>query len=90
MGLHSSATKIQRSFLCSRIPLHYAFVKTEGNLDSFAIDPVEVVTLLLEAMKGKEINASDSFGCSPLHYAAFRGATVSCLLLIQVTIALTQ
>jgi hypothetical protein len=59
-------------------------VKAGDNLDSFAIDPVEVVTLLLEAMKGKEVNATDSFGCSPLHYAAFRGATVSCLLLIQV------
>ena len=35
-------------------------------------------------MKGQRIDEPDVYGCTPLHYAAFRGATVSCLLLLQV------
>ena len=67
-----------------RYPLHYAFVKEGSDHNSSAIDPVEVVALLLEAMDGQKVDEPDSFGCTPLHYAAFRGATVSCLLLLQV------
>ncbi len=34
-------------------------------------------------MGGRDVDARDAFGCSALHYAARRGATVSCLLLIK-------
>jgi len=54
-------------------------------LDSSATDPVEVVGLLIEAMGGQQIDERDCFGCTPLHYAAYHGATVSCLLLLQVS-----
>jgi hypothetical protein len=71
-------------FFIFRYPLHYAFVKEGSDTNSSAIDPVEVVGLLLEAMDGLKVDEPDVFGCTPLHYAAFRGATVSCLLLLQV------
>ena len=34
-------------------------------------------------MGGKGIDEPDEFGCTALHYAAYRGATVFCLLLLQ-------
>ena len=39
--------------------------------------------MLVEEMAGKEVDARDQFGSTPLHYAAFRGATVCCLLLLE-------
>ncbi len=69
-----------------RLPLHYAFVKIGNHRDSSRMDPIEVVSLLVEAMeeeRGSDVDVKDEFGSTPLHYAAYRGATVSCLLLLQ-------
>ena len=70
----------------SRYPLHYAFVKHNNHKDSSFSDPIEVCSMLVEAMKNKEGNLDepDKFGGTPLMYAAYRGATVCCLLLLQV------
>ena len=68
-----------------RYPLHYAFVKHGHHKDSSFSDPIEVCSMLVEAMKEKKgLDEADKFGGTPLMYAAYRGATVCCLLLIQV------
>ena len=68
-----------------RYPLHYAFVKHGKHTDSSFSDPIEVCSMLVEAMKGTGgLDEADKFGGTPLMYAAYRGATVCCLLLIQV------
>lgn len=51
--------------------------------DSSKIDPIEVVTLLTGTMKGN-IDVPDHYGQTPIHCAAFRGATISCMHLAQV------
>ena len=71
-----------------RLPLHYAFVKAGRHREAARSDPIEVVSLIVEAMEDKgvaegHVDKADSFGATPLHYAAYRGATVSCLLLLQ-------
>ena len=68
-----------------RYPLHYAFVKHGKHQDSSFSDPIEVCSMLVEAMKReKGLDEADKFGGTPLMYAAYRGSTVCCLLLIQV------
>lgn len=58
-----------------RIPLHMAFVKIAKHSDSSFMDPIELVTTLVRAMKqslpnfADEIRAADEFGMTPLHYA---------------------
>lgn len=59
-----------------RVPLHYAFVKVGNYLKSQRMDPIEICSMLVEAMDGKMIDHPDEFGSTPLHYAAWRGATV--------------
>ncbi|GAB6020532.1 hypothetical protein CHUAL_003215 [Chamberlinius hualienensis] len=66
-----------------RLPLHYAFVKIGRPDDSSKIDPIEIVSLLTEAMKGSNLDVADHFGQTPLHRAALRGATISCMHLTQ-------
>ncbi|PIK56117.1 putative poly(ADP-ribose) polymerase pme-5 isoform X2 [Apostichopus japonicus] len=66
-----------------RIPLHYAFCKLQ-NLDDYTqLDPIEVVTILTTAMKGRGIDMADKHGRTPLHFAAYRGATISFTHLIE-------
>ncbi|CAL8148360.1 unnamed protein product [Orchesella dallaii] len=76
-------TKDQRG----RIPLHYAFVKIGDPTATSFFDPIELVSSLVTAMKNSgaeaEIHSPDVFGCTPLHYAAFRGATICSSYLIQ-------
>ncbi|XP_033625691.1 poly [ADP-ribose] polymerase tankyrase-like [Asterias rubens] len=69
-----------------RLPLHYAIYKCSmygkqgGQFDmSLGIDPIETVSLLVDAMEGKELNRVDSIGRTPLHYAAYRGALNSAM-----------
>ena len=69
----------------SRTPLHYAFVKIGKDTDTAACDPIQIVSVLVQAMAGMMISKKDMFGCTALHYAALRGATVCSLLLIQKT-----
>ncbi|XP_022105519.1 tankyrase-like protein [Acanthaster planci] len=62
-----------------RLPLHYAFVKMKKHRDSTQTDPIEIVMVLLEAMKGQQVDTQDKFGQTPLHWAAYRGATISAM-----------
>ena len=67
-----------------RLPLHYCFVKIGRHAERSRTDPIEVCSMLVEAMRGGEgVDARDEFLSTPLHYAAFRGATVCCLLLLE-------
>ncbi len=67
-----------------RYPLHYIFIQegTEVNCPT-AKDPIELCSMLVEAMNGKNVDKQDIFGATPLHYAAFCGATICCLLLLN-------
>lgn len=67
----------------NRLPLHYAFVKFGKRADSSKIDPIEVVSLLTGAMKNMHLDAVDKFKQTPLHCAAFRGATICCMRLAK-------
>ncbi|RWS26208.1 Poly(ADP-ribose) polymerase pme-5-like protein [Leptotrombidium deliense] len=66
-----------------RIPLHYAFVKTNNHTDTSFLDPIELVTLLTSNKDYTTMNTPDQFLDTPLHRAAMRGATISCMHLIQ-------
>ena len=70
-----------------RLPLHYCFVKIGRHADRSRSDPIEICSMLVEAMRmrggGKGIDSRDEFLSTPLHYAAFRGAAVCCLLLLE-------
>jgi ankyrin repeat protein len=69
-----------------RIPLHYAFVKIDTHNDSSFMDPIELVALLDPGdspLQGQAIDVADEFGSTPLHYAAQRGATISCMHLLR-------
>lgn len=50
------------------------------------MDPVESFKIFQSAMKDEQLGVTDAFGRSPLHYAACRGATVCCMLLIKVSV----
>ncbi|XP_046544640.1 poly [ADP-ribose] polymerase tankyrase-like [Haliotis rubra] len=67
-----------------RIPLHYVFVKRGKHTDSYQRDPVELCRMVAANMKPADINTQDKFGCTPLHRAAFRGANICCMYLMQM------
>ena len=69
-----------------RLPLHYCFVKVGRHADRSRSDPIEICSMLVEAMRGgkeEAVDTRDEFLSTPLHYAALRGATVCCLLLLE-------
>ena len=72
-----------------RLPLHYLFTKlpmgsTSGkNEITNEMDPVESYSIFASAMKYQQLDVIDVYGRSSLHYAACRGATVCCMLLVQ-------
>ena len=66
-----------------RLPLHYCFVKIGNHADRSRSDPIEICSMLVEAMRGERVDSRDEFLSTPLHYAAFRGATVCSLLLLE-------
>ncbi|KAL5008431.1 hypothetical protein ScPMuIL_014012 [Solemya velum] len=66
-----------------RLPLHYAFVKIGRWTDGSALDPIELCQVLTSAMDGVKIDEQDSFGQTPLHRAANRGAAICCMHLLQ-------
>lgn len=69
-----------------RIPLHYAFVKIDNHKDASFIDPIELVALLDpsdNSSQAPSLDIADEFGSTPLHYAAQRGATISCMHLLR-------
>ena len=65
----------------NRLPLHYAFVKIGHPEENSVIDPIETVSSAL-GQKGVQTAVRDSWGRSPLHYAAQRGSVTSALLLL--------
>ena len=81
--LRSGCSPLEKDSI-GRYPLHYCFVKQNKESDSSFSDPIEVCSMLVEAMEGeKALDSKDKFGGTPLMYAAYRGATVCCLLLIE-------
>lgn len=64
-----------------RYPLHETFRSSNTNPERK--DPIEMCSMLVDAMDGRGIDKADEFGRTPLHYAAFCGATISCLLLLN-------
>ncbi|XP_052272329.1 poly [ADP-ribose] polymerase tankyrase-like isoform X2 [Dreissena polymorpha] len=71
-----------------RLPLHYAFI-TQSDPESVSrLDPIELCSVLTDAMNNKELDARDEQGRSPLHLAAMRGATISCVHLLQRNVPL--
>ena len=66
-----------------RTPLHYAFTSLKNRHEASPTDPIQIVSILVEAMDHKSVHQKDIYGCSSLHYAAQRGATVCALLLLQ-------
>ncbi|XP_045173685.2 poly [ADP-ribose] polymerase tankyrase-like [Mercenaria mercenaria] len=67
----------------NRIPLHYAFISKNKPDSVSALDPIELCSVLTDAMQNKELDARDENGRSPLHLAAMRGATICCIHLLQ-------
>ena len=65
-----------------RTPLHYAFLKIGNIFEKDVIDPIEVVSSMLE-IEGCNADVQDSLGATPLHLAAQRGAYLSCLTLLN-------
>jgi ankyrin repeat protein len=47
------------------------------------IDPVELLTILINNTESKFYDEKDIYGYTALHYAAMRGSTISCSLLIS-------
>ncbi|XP_076308551.1 LOW QUALITY PROTEIN: poly [ADP-ribose] polymerase tankyrase-like [Tachypleus tridentatus] len=69
--------------ILGRIPLHYAFVKISRENDFSHSDPIELVDLLTRTMGTCPVDLADNSGQTPLHLAAVRGATISCMHLSQ-------
>ena len=67
----------------NRTPLHYAFTTVDRKDILLQCDPIQIVSILVEAMDDNSIHQKDIYGCSALHYATQRGATVCSLLLLQ-------
>ncbi|GIY18397.1 poly polymerase tankyrase [Caerostris darwini] len=67
-----------------RIPLHYAFVKINKPFDCSVIDPMELISLLTDSMSKESLAIADDFGRTPLHYAAYRGATTCVCHLVKL------
>ena len=53
--------------------------------DNSHIDPIEMLSVVSEAMKGQQMNLQDKFGQTPLHGAALRGAAICCMYIVEVS-----
>ncbi|XP_052057851.1 poly [ADP-ribose] polymerase tankyrase-like isoform X2 [Mytilus californianus] len=67
----------------NRMPIHYVFKKIESPELKTAIDPIDLLSLLTRTMKDQQIDETDCNLQTPLHLAAYRGATICCLHLIK-------
>lgn len=65
-----------------RTPLHYVFVRIGEHKIHSKIDPIETVSSYC-AIKDALIDEPDLWKKTPLHYASQRGASISCLYLIE-------
>ncbi|XP_067142710.1 poly [ADP-ribose] polymerase tankyrase-like isoform X2 [Centruroides vittatus] len=77
--LLNSGSKTDVCDVYGRIPLHYAFIDINNPECTHQIDPIELVALLTNAMGSVPLEIVDNYGQTPLHRAAFRGATISCM-----------
>lgn len=66
------------------------FVLINRETDRSQIDPTELCRLLATAMNFKQLDHQDHNGQTVLHLAAFRGAYLSCVYLLQVGIQDTR
>ncbi|CAF0785252.1 unnamed protein product [Brachionus calyciflorus] len=74
-----------------RLPIHNLFInskKCEFTVPKLSdelnqIDPVEFLNILIEKTPKALLDIQDIFGNTPLHYAAIRGATISCSILVS-------
>ena len=48
------------------------------------VDPIDLCSVLTDAMGNKELESVDENGFTSLHMAAMRGATICCIHLLQV------
>lgn len=83
MTLLRSKVDVMTKDIRERYPLHYAFVKIGAHANHSRADPIEVCSMVVEAMEDRNVDEADEYGSTALHYAAYRGATVCCLLLIS-------
>ncbi|XP_052767208.1 poly [ADP-ribose] polymerase tankyrase-like isoform X2 [Mya arenaria] len=67
----------------NRLPLHYAFISQSDPESRSRVDPIELVSVLVDAMGGRDLDSRDTDGRTSLHLAATRGATISCVHLLQ-------
>jgi hypothetical protein len=48
-------------------------------------DPVDLCKLFVKTMNPEDLNIQDNDGCTPLHYAARKGFSISCMYLLKVS-----
>ncbi|XP_071963816.1 poly [ADP-ribose] polymerase tankyrase-like [Antedon mediterranea] len=65
------------------LPLHYAFSKINKLSDHSQMDPIEMATTIIESMKRSQINSQNIRGQTPLHLAAYRGASISAMYIVE-------
>ena len=58
--------------------------------DHSALDPIELVSTLTSYMTPGMLTTKDEFGNTALHCAAYRGASVCCMHLLQKGASLKQ
>jgi len=67
--------KLNKNFNTNQLKMYF------GKDSIQQIDPVELLSLISRQMFNLNLDLKDKFGYTPLHYAAVRGATISCTLL---------
>ncbi|KAI1702840.1 ankyrin repeats (3 copies) domain-containing protein [Ditylenchus destructor] len=86
--LIDNGDKIDGVDVMGRTPLHYAFIPIDDSAThtpkiSNAIEPIALVSLLIEAMPKSSLHQRDKFGNTALHYAAKRGANICIVTLLR-------
>ncbi|XP_033125958.1 poly [ADP-ribose] polymerase tankyrase-like [Anneissia japonica] len=65
------------------LPLHYAFSKIDDLDNNSQMDPIEMATTIIESMKRNQLNSRNVRGQTPLHLAAYRGASISAMYIVE-------
>ena len=82
--LTSKQSTAVTNYLAFFLRLFPLFRNSAKNEIQSQMDPVESYSIFSSAMKNQQLDVVDELGRTPLHYAACRGATVCCMLLVQV------
>lgn len=80
-SLYKSASKTGASSK-SFDRLEHCYISSKEAARPTTIDPVELLTVLLKRVDKSKLDEKDQFGYTPMHYAAIRGSTICCSLLI--------